>query len=122
MTYQGIGQSNMLKHRVSAGGASSNAEDEAVVNVHENRFCIPLDFEVLETHRSFYQACLGDRMEYELTFDDYMKVVLCCVVALRPRSTAKVMLGRSVNLTTFFLSRLTPIKRLTSTQCTFFRK
>ena len=33
----------------------------------------------------------------------------------------KVRLGRSVNLTTLFLGRLKPIKRLTSTQCTFFR-
>ena len=30
------------------------------------------------------------------------------------------MLGRSVNLTTLLLGRLRSIKRLTSTQCTFF--
>ena len=32
------------------------------------------------------------------------------------------MLGRSVNLTTLFLGRLRPPKRLTSTSCTYFRQ
>ena len=75
MVYQGIGNANMLKHRVGAGDTSSNAEDKAVADVYENRFCIPLDFELLVTHMPFYQAGLGDRLEYELTFNDYMKVI-----------------------------------------------
>ena len=33
-----------------------------------------------------------------------------------------VMSGRSVNLTTLFLGRLRPPKRLTSTKCAHFRK
>ena len=74
MAYQGIGQSNMLRHRVGAGNASMNVGDEAVANVYESRFCIPLDFELLETPKPFYQAGLGDRLEYRLTFNDYMKV------------------------------------------------
>ena len=32
----------------------------------------------------------------------------CCIVVLRLRLTSKVMSGRSVNLTTLFLSRLRP--------------
>ena len=44
------------------------------------------------------------------------------VVVLRPRQTSKVMSGRSVNLTTLFLGRLRPPKRLTSTSCTYFRQ
>ena len=32
------------------------------------------------------------------------------------------MLGRSVNLTTLFLCRLRPLKRLTSTSCTYFHQ
>ena len=31
----------------------------------------PLDFELLESHMPFYQSALGDRLEYELTFNDY---------------------------------------------------
>ena len=75
MAYQGIGKDNMLKHRVGSGNASSDKEDEAVANVYKKRFCIPLDFELLETHMPFYQAGLGDRLEYELTFNDYDKVI-----------------------------------------------
>ena len=75
MVYQGLGESNMLKHRVGAGNATANAEDEAVSKAYSNRFCIPLDFELLETHMPFYQAGLGDRLEYELTFNDYDKVI-----------------------------------------------
>ena len=36
--------------------------------------------------------------------------------------TFKVMSGRSVYLTTPFLGRLRPPKRLTSTSCTYFRR
>ena len=75
MAYQGIGKDNMLKHRVGAGNAYSDVEDEAIANAYGNRFCIPLDFELLESHMPFYQAGLGDRLEYELTFNDYMKVI-----------------------------------------------
>ena len=75
MVYQGLGESIMLKHRVGAGNATADAEDEAVSKAYSNRFCIPLDFELLETHMPFYQAGLGDRLEYELTFNDYDKVI-----------------------------------------------
>ena len=44
MAYQGIGKSNMLRHRVGAGNASTDAEDQAAVNAYGTRFCIPLDF------------------------------------------------------------------------------
>ena len=46
----------------------------------------------------------------------------CCVAVLRPRWTSKIMSGRSVNLTTLFLGRLRPPKRLTSTSCAYFRQ
>ena len=75
MAYQGIGNANMLKHRIGAGNASTDAEDQAIAGAFKNRFCIPLDFELLETHMPSYQAGLGDRLEYELTFNDYDKVI-----------------------------------------------
>ena len=40
-----------------------------------NRFYIPLDFELLEGHMLFYQNALGDRLEYELTFNDYSRAI-----------------------------------------------
>ena len=70
-----FGKANIIKHRVGAGNASADAEDQAIAGAFKNRFCIPLDFELLETHMPFYQAGLGDRLEYELTFNDYNKVI-----------------------------------------------
>ena len=75
MAYQGIGKANMLNHRVGARNATADAGDEAIAEAYKNRFCIPLDFELLESHMPFYQAGLGDRLEYELTFNDYNKVI-----------------------------------------------
>ena len=75
MAYQGIGKANMLKHRVGADNATADTGDEAIADAYKNRFCIPLDFELLESHMPFYQAGLGDRLEYELTFNDYNKVI-----------------------------------------------
>ena len=75
MAYQGIGKTNMLKHRVGAGNANADKQDKAIAKAYGNRFCIPLDFELLETHMPFYQAGLGDRLEYELTFNDHNKVI-----------------------------------------------
>ena len=43
-----------------------------------------------------------------------------CFVALRPKSTAKVMGGRSVHITTLF-SLACLNKQLTTTSCTYFR-
>ena len=46
-------------------------------------------------------------------------ILFVCFVALRPKSTAMVIAGRSVHLTTLFLGRLD--KWLTSNSCTYFR-
>ena len=43
MAYQDIGKSNMLKHRVGAENASSDAEDQAIAGAFKNRCCIPPD-------------------------------------------------------------------------------
>ena len=75
MAYQGIGKTNMLKHRVGVGHVTPDKQDQAIAKAYGNRFCIPLDFELLETHMPFYQAGLGDRLEYEFTFNDYNKVI-----------------------------------------------
>ena len=49
-----------------------------------------------------------------------MKKILFVFVALRPMSTAMVIAGRSVHLTTLF-SWAGLLKRLTSNLCTYFR-
>ena len=66
--------------------------------------------------------------ELRIFFDEIVVSMLiycccCCIIVLHPRSTSKVMSGRSVNiLTTLFLGRLRPPKQLTSTSCTYFRQ
>ena len=47
--FQGIveagGQTeNAIKHRINAADKASNASDETVASIFDNRFCIPLDF------------------------------------------------------------------------------
>ena len=41
----------------------------------DNIFCIPFDFEILESSLPFYQYGLGSRLTYELMFADYSDVI-----------------------------------------------
>ena len=43
--------------------------------MYGNRFYIPLDFELLESHMPFHQSSFSDRLEYELTFNSYNRVI-----------------------------------------------
>ena len=78
--FQGIvetdGQTeNAIKHRINAGDKASNANDETVASIFNNKFCIPLDFEILESSLPLYQYGLGSCLTYELTFADYSDVI-----------------------------------------------
>ena len=35
---------NAIKHRINAGDKASNASEETVASIFDNKFCIPLDF------------------------------------------------------------------------------
>ena len=77
--YQGIDTSldrNTTKLRVGAADGNDGVpEDNAIANAYENRFYIPLDFELLESHMPYLQNALQGRLEYELTFNDYSRVI-----------------------------------------------
>ena len=78
--FQGIveadGQTgNAIKHRINAGDKANNAKDQTVASIYDNRFCIPLDFEILESSLPLYHYGLGSRLTYELTFADYSDVI-----------------------------------------------
>ena len=79
MHYQGIDTSadrNTTKLRLGAGDADPEvAEDQAIATAYGSRFHIPLDFELLESHMPFFQSGLGDRLEYELTWNEYSRVI-----------------------------------------------
>ena len=78
--FQGIveaeGQTeNSIKHWINATDKANNAKDQTVASIYDNRFCIPLDFEILETSLPLYQYGLGSHLTYELTFADYSDVI-----------------------------------------------
>ena len=78
--FQGIVESdgqaeNAIKHRINATNKANNAKDQTVASIYDNRFCIPLDFEILESSLPLYQYGLGSRLTYELTFADYSDVI-----------------------------------------------
>ena len=78
--FQGIveaeGQTeNAIKHRINTTDKANNAKDQIVASIYDNCFCIPLDFEILETSLPLYQYGLGSRLTYELTFADYSDVI-----------------------------------------------
>ena len=66
---------NATKHRINAGDKANNAKDQTVASIYDNRFCIPLDFEILESGLPLYQYGLGSHLTYELTFADYSDVI-----------------------------------------------
>ena len=66
---------NAIKHRINAGDKASNVSDETVASIFDNKFFIPLDFEILESSLPLYQYGLGSRLTYELTFADYSDVI-----------------------------------------------
>ena len=78
--FQGIveadGQTeNAIRHRINAGDKANDAKDKTVASIYDNWFCIPLDFEILESSLPLYQYGSGSRFTYELTFADYSDVI-----------------------------------------------
>ena len=78
--FQGIveadGQTeNAIKHRINATDKANNANDQTVASIYDNHFCIPFDFEILESSLPLYQYGLGSRLTYELTFADYSDLI-----------------------------------------------
>ena len=66
---------NAIKHRINATDKANNAKDQTVASIFDNRFCIPLDFEILESSLPLYQYGLGSHLIHELTFADYSNVI-----------------------------------------------
>ena len=78
--FQGIvdadGQTeNAIKHRINAGDKANNAKDQTVASIYDNKYCIPLDFEILESSLPLYHYGSGSHLTYELTFADYSDVI-----------------------------------------------
>ena len=71
---------NCIRLRINAGNKdATNAQDKAIADAYGNKFIIPLDFEMLDSAAPYYQAGLGNRLCYELTFNDYNRVTKSAV-------------------------------------------
>ena len=71
-----------IKLRINAGDKStSNKKDGAIADAYRNKFLIPLDFEMLDSSAPYYQAGLGNRLCYEITFSDYNRVIKSAVAS-----------------------------------------
>ena len=66
---------NCIKLRINADDKStSNKQDNAIADAYGNKFIIPLDFEMLDSAAPYYQAGLGNRLCYKITFNDHNRV------------------------------------------------
>ena len=73
---------NCIKLRINAGDKStSNKKDSAIAKAYGNKFLIPLDFEMLDSSAPYHQAGLGNRLCYEITFNDYNRVIKLAVAS-----------------------------------------
>ena len=62
---------NCIKLRINAADKNtSNKQDKAIADTYRNKFVIPLDFEMLDSAALYYQVGLGNRLCYELTFNE----------------------------------------------------
>ena len=78
--FQGIveveGQTeNAFKHQINTTDKANNAKDQTVASIYDNRLCIPLDFEIVESSLLLYQYGLGRHLTYELTFANYSDLI-----------------------------------------------
>ena len=63
---------NCMRLRINAKDKSpGNAQDKAIADAYGNKFIIPLDFEMLDSAAPYYQTGLGNRLCYEIIFNDY---------------------------------------------------
>ena len=67
---------NCIKLRINAGNKdATNTQDNAIADAYGNKLIDPLDFETLDSAAPYYQAGLRNRLCYELTFNDYNRVI-----------------------------------------------
>ena len=73
---------NSIKLRINASDKSAgNERDGAIADTYGNKFVIPLDFEMLDSSIPYYQVGLENRLCYEITFNDYNRVIKSAVAS-----------------------------------------
>ena len=67
---------NCIKLRIDAKDKSdSPTQDKAIAASYGDQFIIPLDFEMLDSEVPYYQSGPGNRLCYEIMFNDYTRVI-----------------------------------------------
>ena len=72
-----------MKLRINAKDKSTAPlpPDKAIADAYGNKFIIPLDFEMLDSAAPYYQAGLGNRLCYKITFNNYNRVISSSVAS-----------------------------------------
>ena len=88
MIYDGCTE-NCMKLRINESDKdASNTQDNAIADTYGNKFVIPLDFEMLDSALPYYQVGLGNRLCYEITFNEYKRIIKSAVAS--PDATYKI--------------------------------
>ena len=66
---------NWMKLRINAKDKTTTTRDNAIATAYRNKFIIPLDFEMLDSTAPYYQVGLGNRLYFEIIFNDYNRVI-----------------------------------------------
>ena len=67
---------NCIKLRINAGNKdATSVQDKNIADAYGNKFIIPLDFEMLDSAAPYYQAGIENRLYYEITFNDYNRLI-----------------------------------------------
>ena len=73
---QGIQSEAIAKLRIDAGDKDeSNANNNGIAKAYDNKFYIPLDFELISTHMPLHQGSIKEHLEFQIEFNDYNKVI-----------------------------------------------
>ena len=82
---------NCIKLIINAGDKASNVQDNAIAEAYRNKFIIPLEFEMLHSLAPYSQAGLRNRLCYEITLNDYNRVIKSAVSSPKtPDATYKI--------------------------------
>ena len=69
---------------------STNKRDKAIADTCGNKFIISLDFEMLDSMMPYYQSELGNRLSYEIKFNDYDRVIILPDSPPKPNTKYKI--------------------------------
>ena len=81
-----------MKLQINASDKNAlNIRDAAIANAYQNKFIISLDFEMLDSTMPYYQPGPGNRLCYEIRFNNCNRVIVSPGSSPKPGSKYKIM-------------------------------